>query len=894
MPASYQTFFQSATNNTPYGYQCRLACGPDAKADDPTTQTGGTDCASQLIDIPTGLGKTAAVVLAWLWNRAAHPEADHRDTWPRRLAYCLPMRTLVEQTRDETRDWIEKLVESGAIPSSRKPRVVVLMGGESLKGDEKDWDLFPEDNCILIGTQDMLLSRALNRGYGMSRFRWPMHFGLLNNDCLWVLDETQLMGSGLWTSAQLDWMRERRFMPQFPVKTWWMSATLGGDFLKTSDRRNEDLPNPKVFKLSEGEIESLDILKAQRPLFELKLKATPKKTTKAKIAKKSAKPAQTETAIYDQLASHVIDKHQEGTLSLIVCNRVEYAQALHGALRDLTKDSSPLIELLTSRFRPQDRQKRLQAVLDFEHARKAGQPHPGLILVSTQLVEAGFDVSATRLWTQLAPWPSILQRLGRLNRDGKSNANAQAFVFEFPEDKKDPYASLPYEKADVKDASAIVSELVKLGQQQPGKPIRELLEALKSGPLKEKVEKALEPKPQPYPRAVDIHGLFSTEPDVFGGFTDVSPWVRNADASADVTVFWRNFEDKGNAVNQGDGPTFQRNEGCPVAVYHLTKFLGSTKHAYQWNSKADKWDSIRKEDIRPGMTLLLPVKAGGYDKDKGWTGPKGGDLGDIPPPGPFEQSDADDGETETGDWVTLETHLNDTEKEATTIADRLALAEPLRQSLIRAAALHDIGKSLKQWQQKLLETHVAQDSERKNTIWAKSPRKNGKSFRPGLRHEAASALAMWQRYYRKDVRDDFPALAIYQVAAHHGKVRTILSARHSIKEANVCGISIPNKEPPVESLPWPVGWQMDFSAAEDGASGQFSEDGTEFIFEAPGWTGLVADLLGEWEKDAPTRTSGAVPEGEPAALGPFALAYFETLLRAADGRASDWPSQVEA
>src|SRR5438093_13701498 len=28
----------------------------------------------------------------------------------------------------------------------------------------------------------------------MSRYRWPMHFGSLNNDCLWVMDETQLMG----------------------------------------------------------------------------------------------------------------------------------------------------------------------------------------------------------------------------------------------------------------------------------------------------------------------------------------------------------------------------------------------------------------------------------------------------------------------------------------------------------------------------------------------------------------------------------------------------------------------------------------------------------------------------------------------------------------------------
>ena len=47
---------------------------------------------------------------------------------------------------------------------------------------------------VIVGTQDQLLSRALNRGYSMSRFRWPVHFGLLDNDCLWVMDEIQLMG----------------------------------------------------------------------------------------------------------------------------------------------------------------------------------------------------------------------------------------------------------------------------------------------------------------------------------------------------------------------------------------------------------------------------------------------------------------------------------------------------------------------------------------------------------------------------------------------------------------------------------------------------------------------------------------------------------------------------
>lgn len=42
----------------PYSYQTDLASGDT-----------GQPCASRLIDIPTGLGKTAAVVLAWLWNR---------------------------------------------------------------------------------------------------------------------------------------------------------------------------------------------------------------------------------------------------------------------------------------------------------------------------------------------------------------------------------------------------------------------------------------------------------------------------------------------------------------------------------------------------------------------------------------------------------------------------------------------------------------------------------------------------------------------------------------------------------------------------------------------------------------------------------------------------------
>jgi CRISPR-associated endonuclease/helicase Cas3 len=78
------------------------------------------------------------------------------------------------------------------------------MGGAE---DLKTWSEYPDEDMILIGTQDMLLSRALMRGYGMSRYQWPVHFAWLHNDALWMFDEVQLMGPGLKTSAQLEAFR---------------------------------------------------------------------------------------------------------------------------------------------------------------------------------------------------------------------------------------------------------------------------------------------------------------------------------------------------------------------------------------------------------------------------------------------------------------------------------------------------------------------------------------------------------------------------------------------------------------------------------------------------------------------------------------------------------------
>jgi len=61
-------FFRVATGNAPYSWQGRLACGESFDEEDPATQVPQVACASRLIDIPTGLGKTAGVILAWLFQ----------------------------------------------------------------------------------------------------------------------------------------------------------------------------------------------------------------------------------------------------------------------------------------------------------------------------------------------------------------------------------------------------------------------------------------------------------------------------------------------------------------------------------------------------------------------------------------------------------------------------------------------------------------------------------------------------------------------------------------------------------------------------------------------------------------------------------------------------------
>jgi CRISPR-associated endonuclease/helicase Cas3 len=831
----YDDFFRAAygpqvgQDRSPFDYQRRLAVEPWP----------------DLLEIPTGLGKTAAVTLAWLFKRgwrsggcAASPDPGT----PRRLVWCLPMRVLVDQTHRNVSGWLEALGIGGG-PGEGRVSVHLLMGGsDDIR--HAGWAEIPEEDAILIGTQDMLLSRALMRGYGMSRYQWPVHFAWLHNDAFWVFDEVQLMGPGLPTSAQLDAFR-RRGPLAVTSRSLWVSATLNRQWLDTVDLSTDTLQS---LTLSEEE-SGRDDVRARR-------NAT-KRLARAEF--QLAGTTRSDTTDYvEALGAAVAAAHSPGTTTLVILNTVDRAQRLYERLappsagrgrkpaNDAATQPGPERLLIHSRFRGPDRraiEARLQAPV----------PESGRIVVATQAIEAGVDMTSRRLFTELAPWASLVQRFGRCNRYGEHNDSGADIVW--IDVAEDGDSARPYAP------EVLVAARAKLAGLSSASPA-DLPATDEPAPL------------HPVLRHKDFIDLFNTDPDLSGFDVDIAPYVRDAD-DADVLLFWRDFGDDPNRPVQ---PPPMRDELCRASVGKdaATALLARSDgvQAWRWDPLARRWQRHRRNDrLRPGIVLMLPSTAGGYRVDLGFAPGEKRHVDPVPADsGEGAEPEAYDGDPRSllSRPVPLAEHLADVEQEARSLCEALRFGES--EAVVQAARWHDLGKAHEAFDRMLREAHLkGTDEELGAGFWAKSGCRHDR--RPGrarystsngerrhFRHELASMLAWLAAAECAD--DERTNLVAYLIAAHHGKVRLSLRA-------------LPGEAEPSDDRLFARGvWDGDELPAfrfADGAAVSGARLRLDLMQlgegqQGPSWTTRTRRLL--------------------TSLGPFRLAWCEALVRVADWRAS--------
>jgi CRISPR-associated endonuclease/helicase Cas3 len=864
---NFRTFVAVATGFEPMDWQARLACGTDAIAARAETLQTGDECRSRLIDIPTGCGKTAGTVLAWLWNRVVL----NIEGWPRRLVYCLPMRALVNQvvekdflpwmlrlnlaaTQDNTperakvdallgtlNDRVARQVRApirngghetpiggflfNLLPASATANFIwlaeyspiVLMGGEELDECRRQWDLYPEKPAIVIGTQDMLLSRALNRGYGMSRYRWPMHFGLLNTDCLWVLDEVQLMSSGFTTSLQLQAWRSNLPLQRRPFEnqlsnsqptilathSWWMSATSAEHWFKKS-----------VAMASQAAALWRDRLTLDRQNEAQDLFRIPKVLSRCSVTMPESPDDSGTTKYACALAKHLAKpinrkgkgraadtEESEDILALIICNTVERATAVYKALKDLKKNGSEdrlfdedHLLLLHSRFRGYERANWRQKFEAFEKGE--GQHSGARIIVATQVIEAGVDISASVLYTELCPLASLIQRLGRCARRAGETGQAFWIDFEvFESDGGDPSdrqikCARPYDPGEIAATRRALINAAAPIDVSLGRALNSLIGRGNLADCQE-VRDALPFDPRLIPQRRDLFNLFDTTPDLSGADIDISPFIRDGQ-DLDVLVFWR---DNDSGLGSGEiwksgpraGCPFKkllpaRDELCAVPAWQFREFfkgLSSELRNRVWVRDWRKgWVKLTDPDrVYPGQMFLLHKDVGGYDPQVGWTGkpdsipqpcsPLNAQVlqdGEPEEPAAFGDSGLDDEDNAVAEWQSVHKHSVRVATELDSILEDDEISSALENAGLRpplghAPPWHDLGKAHGKFFAKLTSEGRSQWSAPERADHpAKAPRAAWKSLfhdkedaaetdrclkrRPGFRHELASALGL--------------------------------------------------------------------------------------------------------------------------------------------------------
>ena len=381
----------------------------------------------RVVDIPTGLGKTSVMAL-WLIALA-------EDAFlPRRLVYVVDRRAVVDQaTRFAERlrsNLLGELAEKLGLDASAGLPISTLRGGFA---DNRDWLEDPSKPAIVVGTVDMVGSRLLFEGYGVSRGMRLYHAGLLGVDALVLLDEAHLCPPFEALLRQVESRGDGRLGPAGDSDSTTPTFSLVS--LSATGRDARDAPRSAAFRLEAEDREEYVV--EQRLLACKRLKVT-ELTTDANLAESAELTACTNLA--ESLAARAVELGCDDSFSrvLVYCDRrrdaVEVKELIDKECRRRHESGEFAgehgSELLVGERRVRERAD-LERWLDERGFLGAAQGRPSapVFLVATSAGEVGVDLNADHMVCDLVAYERMVQRLGRINRRGGEGRSATVDVF---------------------------------------------------------------------------------------------------------------------------------------------------------------------------------------------------------------------------------------------------------------------------------------------------------------------------------------------------------------------------------------------------------------------------------------------------------------------------------
>lgn len=353
-----------------------------------------------ILQAPTGAGKTLAALRPFL-TQYASPSA----TLPQKCVYAVPMRVLANQFEAEYKRILD---EELTLP--KRPRIA------KQTGEYKEDPEFRAD--LTFATIDQVLSSWLMTPYSLSQRLGNLNAGAFVGSYL-IFDEFHLFDPDTALPTTLQMLKMLNGISPFIL----MTATFSKEMLEKLAQHLNAAP----FLLDDDLLAEIPAQQKERRFYPTAVPLTLKNEAKQTIAEPTA-------------VAHILHTHQAQTIvrprTLVVCNQVERAQAVYTALRDNAPEGIT-VRLLHSRFLKADREQIEQFIRHEFQKDKAAQTIPSLIVVATQVVEVGLDMSCTVLHTELAPAASVLQRAGRCAR--YEGEKGQVYVYPLAEDGYAPY-----------------------------------------------------------------------------------------------------------------------------------------------------------------------------------------------------------------------------------------------------------------------------------------------------------------------------------------------------------------------------------------------------------------------------------------------------------------------